>query len=305
MKPLACILAATDLSASARHATARAFRVAAASGSELHIVHVAQLDTLDSLRALLGADFSRIRAALEADARERLSELADNPAIHRGVATHARIIVGNPLSVVLSEADGLDADLVVVGARGESFPLHLQTGATASRLLRKSSRHPVLLVKQQPHDDYRVILVAVDFSPASLIAIRMARRVAPGAKIMLLNAFELPYEGKLAIAGIADEVVHGYVVSEGERRRARAHKLAAAAGLAMRDYSVRILHGNPALEIVAMEQECDADLVVVGKHGASVTEELLLGSVTKHVLAESQGDVLVICDRRDAPDETV
>jgi nucleotide-binding universal stress UspA family protein len=32
---------------------------------------------------------------------------------------------------------------------------------------------------------------------------------------------------------------------------------------------------------------------VVGKRGKGVVEELLLGSVTKHVLAESSGDVLV------------
>ena len=44
-----------------------------------------------------------------------------------------------------------------------------------------------------------------------------------------------------------------------------------------------------------MEQEYDADLVVVGKHGTHITEELLLGSVTKHVLAEAQGDVLIVC----------
>ncbi len=31
----------------------------------------------------------------------------------------------------------------------------------------------------------------------------------------------------------------------------------------------------------------------MGKHGENFLEELLLGSVTKHVLAESQGDVLV------------
>ena len=53
-----------------------------------------------------------------------------------------------------------------------------------------------------------------------------------------------------------------------------------------------------------MEQEVDADLIVVGKHGAHIAEELLLGSVTKHVLAESQCDVMVICDPREAPDNS-
>lgn len=50
-----------------------------------------------------------------------------------------------------------------------------------------------------------------------------------------------------------------------------------------------------------MEQEEDCDLIVVGKHGEHLTERLLIGSVTQHVLAESQGDVLVITDERPAP----
>jgi nucleotide-binding universal stress UspA family protein len=42
------------------------------------------------------------------------------------------------------------------------------------------------------------------------------------------------------------------------------------------------------------EQELACDLIVMGKHGQGMLEELLLGSVTKHVLAESVGDVVVV-----------
>ncbi|MHB1402423.1 MAG: universal stress protein [Thiobacillus sp.] len=47
------------------------------------------------------------------------------------------------------------------------------------------------------------------------------------------------------------------------------------------------------LRIIEHEQTTDADLIVMGKHGQSVMEELLLGSVTKHVLAYSSSDVLI------------
>jgi CPA2 family monovalent cation:H+ antiporter-2 len=43
----------------------------------------------------------------------------------------------------------------------------------------------------------------------------------------------------------------------------------------------------------------------MGKHGTHVTEELLLGSVTQRVLAESQGDVLVVVDPNAAPVPTL
>ncbi|MGE5088150.1 MAG: universal stress protein [Candidatus Levyibacteriota bacterium] len=297
------IVVATDLSAPARHAVQRALLVASLAGSEIHILHALELDALDSLRGLLGADLSATKAALEADARERLAQLAANPAIGGGIAAQTRVVAGAPLTVIASEADALNAGLLVLGARGESFLRHAMLGATAARLLRKSVRRPVLVVKQPPREDYRSVLVAVDFSPASQLAIREARRWAPGSDLVLLHAFELPYEGKLAYAGVEEQVIRQYISAGIETRRERLHDLAASADLASDSYGVRVIHGDPSQQIVAMEQEYDADLVVVGKHGTHITEELLLGSVTKHVLAEAQGDVLVVAHPRSGRSE--
>jgi nucleotide-binding universal stress UspA family protein len=297
MKCTQPILAATDLSAPARHAVERAFYLAAATRSELHILHATQLNTIDSLRG------GRLRgeAARGAD-RERLDQLSSDAAIHRGVSAHARVVEGNPLAVITAEADALDAQLVVLGARGEAFLRHALLGSTAARLLRKTARRPVLVVKQAPHEDYRCVLVAVDFSPASLLSIAAARRLAPDAELVLLHAFELPYEGKLTLAGVDDALVRRYLSTEAERCRRRMLELATAAGLDPGSCTARVVHGDPAQQTSALEQEVDADLIVVGKHGSHIAEELLLGSVTKHVLAESQGDVLVIGDPHPAHD---
>jgi nucleotide-binding universal stress UspA family protein len=132
--------------------------------------------------------------------------LTGNAAINRGVAPHTCVADGNPFATIAAEAEVLDADLVILGARGESFLRHTLLGSTAARLLRKSSRHPVLVVKQPPHEAYRSVLIAVDFSPVSLQAIRMAKQVAPGADLVLLHAFELPYEGKLTFAGVDEQL---------------------------------------------------------------------------------------------------
>lgn len=303
MKTPRTILAATDLSAPARHAVERAFRLTTFAGCQLHILHALELDALDSLREMLGDDLSAVKVALEDNAREQLRRLIDNPANSHGVAARLRVVVGNPLSAIAAEADALDADLIILGARGESFLRHAMLGSTAARLLRKSVRRPVLLVKQPPHETYRSVLVAVDFSPVSLQAIRTARRLAPDADLVLLHAFELPYEGKLVLGGVEERVIRQYVTTDSDTRRKRLHNLASAAGLAPTEYSARVIHGDPSQQIIAMEQEVDCDLIVIGKHGAHIAEELLLGSVTKHVLAESQCDVLVICDPRQLPEE--
>ncbi len=292
------ILVATDLSAPARHAVERAFHVAANTDSELNILHAMELGSLDALRELLGGDLSEVKAVLNSDARKRLEQLTGDASIHRGVAARTCVAEGNPLATIAAGAQELDAHLLVLGARGESFLRHVLLGSTAARLLRKSASRPVLVVKQAPHEAYRSVLVAVDFSPVSLQAIRLAKHWAPDADLILLHAFELPYEGKLIFAGVDEHLIRQYISKERDARCKRLHELAATAGLAPPEYSVRIIHGDPAQQIIAAEQEFDADLIVVGKHGSHIAEELLLGSVTKHVLAESQCDVLVICDTR-------
>jgi nucleotide-binding universal stress UspA family protein len=45
--------------------------------------------------------------------------------------------------------------------------------------------------------------------------------------------------------------------------------------------------------LVQQEQEFDCDLIVMGKQGESSVEDMLLGSVTRYALAQSQCDVLI------------
>ena len=70
-------------------------------------------------------------------------------------------------------------------------------------------------------------------------------------------------------------------------------RLAADAGLAPGASTLCVLQGDPPQRILEPEQEQNCDLIAIGKHGRSVIEETLLGSVTKHVLAQANGDVLV------------
>jgi nucleotide-binding universal stress UspA family protein len=150
---------------------------------------------------------------------------------------------------------------------------------------------PLLVVKQAPRDAYRTLLVPVDFSPSSLRAIELAKSVAPQAEIILLHVFEAPFEGSMRFAYIDQNTLNHY---RNVIRKDAVEKLAAlsqAAGLA--NARQVVVHGDPSWRIAETEQELDCDLIVIGKQGESVLEELLIGSVTKHVLNESQCDVLV------------
>lgn len=292
MNQLRRILATTDLSAPARHAAERAALVSQETAAQLDLLHVANLAPLERLRQLMGSSGAELETRVLDAARSKLVDLAS--LIHQrfGVVANPRVVAGALLAELAREADALAAGLLVCGAKGESVIRHFVLGTTALRVL-STTRCPVLVVKQPPHEPYRRLLVPVDFSPSSLRAIRHARSIAPGAELVLLHIFDVPFEGKLRYASVDDEVIHHYRIVAKQEATQKLQALRDQAGLPVVGTSLLVLHGDPTFRIIEQEQECDCDLIVVGKHGESVLEELLLGSVTKHVLAESQGDVLV------------
>lgn len=296
MSPLSRILAATDLSAPSRHAIDRGFRIAAELKASYTVLHAIELDLLDSLLEALGDSSSGVKKRLEEDARQTLDQMLADPARHLGQPVRPLIVSGGPLETIAAHAQALNVDLLVLGARGEGFLRHALLGSTASRLLRKIGNCPVLVVKQQPHEAYRRLLIPVDFSAASAEAIRVGRLLAPQADIVLLHAFELPFEGRLAYAGIDESIIQDQIRLARHDLRQRLYQLAESAGLRSIDYSALVIHGDPSQQIIVQEQEQNCDLIVMGKHGKHLAEALLLGSVTKHILAESQCDVLAITD---------
>lgn len=151
----------------------------------------------------------------------------------------------------------------------------------------------MLVVRRPARDPYVRVLVPVDFSPWSDTALDLARAVAPGARLVLLHAWQVPFEGKLRMAGIDEATIDQHRrEAESEARRLLA-ALAAAHGLAEGEWTPVLVHGEPWLAIADAEKAHDIDLVVIGKHGRNVAEELLLGSVTKDVVTDSTADVLV------------
>lgn len=291
MSRLKNILVATDLSGPARQAAERAARLARTTGAQLRLVHVLSAGVAAQLQQLIGLG-SVLEAKLFEATHQELQTLADELAFEREVKVDAALVQGSVAEEVTREADAMQADLVVLGARGKGFLRRLILGSTAERLLRKSTR-PMLVVKQRAHEPYRRILVAVDFSAWSAPLVALARSVAPRAHLVLLSAYDVPFEGKLRYASVPDATINLYREQARQTTERQLHSLAARARLAPSDWTPCLPRGDASLAIVEHELERACDLIVVGKHGQNMAEELLLGSVTSHVLAESVGDVLV------------
>jgi len=290
------VLAATDFSPAARHATERAARIAHETGATLALLHVLPGGSLAELRQWLGSGHA-LEQQLLADALAQLQQAAEALQLERQVPVRTLQASGVAFEEISREAERQGAAVMVLGARGMGFLRRLVLGSTSERLLRRSTR-PLLVVRQMPHEPYRRALVAIDFSPWSQGAVQVVRLVAPGARLLLFSVFQVPFEDKLRFAGVDAATIENY------RRQARAdalqrlHDLAQQCGLKTGEWEPQVAEGDASMRIVETEQALDCDLIVLGKHGQSATEELLLGSVTKHVLAEGSADVLVSTARR-------
>ncbi|MGE0350537.1 universal stress protein [Hydrogenophaga sp.] len=289
------ILAATDFSAPARHAAERAARLAQETGAALTLMHVLPGGALQELRQWLGSGHA-MEQQLRDDADRQLQAAIDALQAGRPLSIRAVQATGVPPQEMGREAEAQDAGLLVVGARGAGFLRRLVLGSTAERLLRRTTR-PVLVVRQTPHEPYRRVLVALDFSPWSAHAVALARQVAPQARLVLFNAYQVPFESKLHYAGVDAATIDHYRQQARADAIQRVGSLATASGLQPGDWEPCIVEGDASQRIVEFEQEKDCDLVVLGKHGRSATEDLLLGSVSKHVLSEGSTDVLVSTTR--------
>ena len=289
MKPLTALLAATDFSATARRAEARAARLAQSHGARLILLHCLPGLEFAQLRAWLPPD-GAAEARLRQQAQDALQARASALAQDFGIAVEPRLTEGQPHREIERASGESGVELAVVGAAGEHPLREFFLGSTPERLVR-ASPVPVLVVRREAHAPYARVLAALDLSRHSPAVLDIARRVAPVDSLTLGHAFEAPFEGKLRYAGVSEEDIQRHVQVE------RAHALADLNGLVAgwpERPDIRIEHGMPHAVLARLIAETAAELVVAGKHGASEAVDLLLGSMTKHLLREAGCDVLVV-----------
>lgn len=290
------ILVATDFSAPARHAAWRAALQARAIGASLALAHTVTGSALADLRRGLPGGEEAVRA-LENDARVQLQAAVKDVGERYAIPAQEHLLFGHPVEQVPRLASELHAMLVVTGTRGAGFARGVVIGSTAERIAKRTAS-PVLMVRQQPHESYRRVLVPVDFSPWSAGAVDLARQVAPGAQLILLHAVQVPYEGRMRLAGVSDESLRRYRENARQEAEQRIASLARETGLRCDEHVVSIpADADPWMLIVRAEVEHDCDLVVMGRQGRHALEELMLGSTTRMVSAEGSADLLISIHR--------
>jgi nucleotide-binding universal stress UspA family protein len=175
---------------------------------------------------------------------------------------------GNVVKIVADAS--VDADLLVIGARGEDEEFETGfLGSVAEKLVRKVNR-PVLLTGLQ-FREFRRALLAYDGSAAAREAMKMLARLTAALE-MDVDAVQMVEEGESTTA-LKDVVSY------------------------FKNYPVRLsthyLTGDSHAVIIEHAKEIGCDLMVMGAYDNRLADSLALGTTTDYLVRNSPVPVLV------------
>ena len=141
----------------------------------------------------------------------------------------------------------------------------------------------------------RRILCPIDFSETSVHAVEHAVAMARwhDARLLALHVYPPIFVPIPSLPDIPDRVPD----EEIRAARDRACAFVKAAGAAGMPVDVHVVVGHAAATILAEAAARQTDLIVMGTHGASGIEHLLLGSVTEKVLRKASCPVMTVPPR--------
>ena len=219
----------------------------------------------------------RVQAEAEA-ARAYLTELGQRAGV-AGVPFEGLLRHGaDPYVEVVQAAEDNRADLIVMGRRTRSDLARLMMGDSTAKVIGHAACS-VLVVPCSCPVPSRRILVATDGSrlgdAAAVSASELARR------------FELPVT-----------VVSVNVPGHDQARRDEARQAIERVCQALQGEGISVEgiqeEGRPEQVIVELAKQKQADLIVVGSHGRTGLQRLLMGSVAERVVGQAEVAVLVV-----------
>jgi len=154
--------------------------------------------------------------------------------------------------------------------------------------------------------DYKTILYATDLSENSAVALRQALILARRFEARLTILHVMPEMESSIVSYVATvigedrmaelELEHEKEIRETIRKKVEDFVRNEALGEKElnRIADIEVHHGNPAVEILKVAKQQDADLLVVGSHGKGRLEYALLGSVAEKLLRRSTRPILVV-----------
>jgi nucleotide-binding universal stress UspA family protein len=272
------ILCPIDFSAGATHAFRVAARLACELDVELEIVHAWHLPPFTvGGEAPLPADAIQ---TLVDDAQRGLTDaIAD---AHRLGCPHvtSQLVSGPPWERITELAR--PTDLIVMGTHGRTGVSRFLLGSVAEKVVRHA---PCAVLVARPHgppERFKHLLVPVDFSETSKLALERAAELASrtGARVTLLHVLDMPDvllpQAEPPATAALDEWADLL-----EQRTSHEVQRVVRTGVA-------------AAQVLALASEDPTiDLIVMGSHGRVGIRRFVLGSVAEKIVRHASLPVLV------------
>lgn len=195
---------------------------------------------------------------------------------------------GEPERLVGATARERRAHVIVMGTGPHTLANRILATETTLGTIRHSPC-PVFAVAEDCSEAPRVVVVALDFSPASVHAARQALPLlSDGAVVHLVHVWRrhIPLMPTTQTDPLDDAYEHA-LPARFDRARAtlgREHSLV---------FISTALEGDPATVLLQTAHKLHADLVVAGAQGHSFVERLLVGSVSTALLRGAPCSVLI------------
>lgn len=256
------------------------------AGSALRVVTILEAHGFQTPESLKGA---------EMEWGHRILGKAEDQLAREGVRMTHGIIRGAPTLEILGAADAFDATLVVVGSHGRTGFERFLLGSVAENVA-KHARCPVL-VARKPQNRLRQVLLAVDGSAHCEHAIAFCA------------AFPLPADTGISVCHVyhryypASEVAYAPEFASTleevwKQQQDEAEQLVARINLRLeqsrKKISSKIRTGDPAAELLDLQKQQEADLIIAGTRGISAVEAIVMGSVADRVLRHADCSVLLV-----------
>ena len=212
------------------------------------------------------------------------------------VETEVLVEEGNPLRQLLHWAKVKEVDLLVVGRK---LRLH-GSGVLAQKLLR-TGRNSVLFVPEAFEPRLRQVVVSVDFSRNSEMALDRVLHSAlakPDVQVACLHIYEVP-TGYITLGMSYEEFdrrMQGFAYKKYDTLLERFPELQDRAEFVL----VRQEEQDDVGALVVMEaKRLRADLLVIGAKGLKTVALFVLGSVTEKVLRKDMDIPLLVFKDKD------
>jgi nucleotide-binding universal stress UspA family protein len=263
------LLVPTDGSEFSEDAIKEAFNLAKTCSSKVYAMSVVEINP--EFEALAPGLVEKAEKAM----REHL-ESVKSKAAREGIDCEIIVHEGEePYKYIVEEAAKNKVEMIIMGRRGRTGMKRLMMGSVTAKVIGHAPCK-VLVVPKAAAVTYKTILIATDGSKyseaASVEAISIAKRCGSDLIVMSVasDTKSLPAAKKNVEA---------------------VKKLAEKEGLKIKTLTPK---GMPYEVIVNTAKDKNADVIVVGSHGRTGIEKLLMGSVAERVIGHARSTVLVV-----------